>query len=480
MSFVISITTPGASPSLATAAWSSAGRVHRALKLLGSVLAIVLGPSLAAAQMAYVIQGDSELDALVSTALARSPTVRAARARIRVAGYRAVAASAPPDPMLMAGVQNLPLGSERTAMAASGPDPMTMRMVGVTQSIPFPGKLALRRRIAEREADASAAAARAATRLVTRDVKQAYYELAFLDAARRLVEGNRDVLASIIRITDARYGLGTSSQSEVLKARLDGTRLADAASDLAERRASALARLNRLLDGALDTTRLRPLMPARIARLAIPAAPEDIRFTSNALGSRAAGSPLRPLIELQDDAITNSPELQEHEAMISAQATRVALTQRERLPDLDVALQYGQRGGGLPDMVSASVSIPLPVFGRRKQDQLSGEATAQLEALHAEHQASVDALRAEVASLVSDIERTRTQLALYARALAPQSRAMLTSATSGYQAGKGELRDVLDAQAALFTYETENARALTDFARQLSELERVVGTEVVR
>ena len=46
--------------------------------------------------------------------------------------------------------------------------------------------------------------------------------------------------------------------------------------------------------------------------------------------------------------------------------------------------------------------------------------------------------------------------------------------------GKAELREVLEARSALFTYEVDNARALTDFARQLAELERVVGTGVVR
>jgi outer membrane protein TolC len=357
---------------------------------------------------------------------------------------------------------------------------MTMRTVGVSQSIPYPGKLALRRRVAERETEASEAAVETARRLVVRDVKQAYYELAFIDQAREIVDRNRDVLAGVVKVTDARYGLGTSGQTEVLKARVDATRLAQTASDLAEQRNAALARLSALLDHTLDTAALRPAIPARIARLVLPTVAEDIRFTSNVLGSRAAGSPLPALAELQDLAVANSPELREHEAMIAAQAARVDLARRDRLPDVDVSVQYGQRGGGLPDMVSASVSVPLPIFARRKQDQLTGDASAQLEALHAEHQASANALRAEVASLVSDIERARTQLALYAKAFLPQGRAMLTSATSSYQVGKGDLRDVLDAQASLFNYETDNARALADFAKQLAELERVVGTEVVR
>ena len=455
-------------------------RVTSAVALLLTLLFTVISPSFAGAQGTAGPPVDAGLDRLVATALTRSPTVRAAMARVEAARHREIAAAAPPDPMLMAGIQNQPLGKDPTAMTLGGPDPMTMRMVGVSQSIPYPGKLALRRRVAEREAEAEEASVETARRLVVRDVKQAYYELAFIDQAREIVDRNRDVLASVIGVTDARYGLGTSGQTEVLKARVDGTRLAQTASDLAEQRTAALARLSALLDRALDTAALRPAIPARIARLVLPAAADDIRFTSYVLGSRAAGSPLPALAELQDLAVANSPEIREHEAMIAAQGARVDLARRARLPDVDVSVQYGQRGGGLPDMVSASVSVPLPIFAHRKQDQLTGDASAQLEALHAEHQASANALRAEVASLVSDIERARTQLALYAKAFLPQGRAMLTSATSSYQVGKGDLRDVLDAQASLFTYETDSARALADFAKQLAELERVVGTEVVR
>jgi cobalt-zinc-cadmium efflux system outer membrane protein len=445
----------------------------------GRAVATGSGPNVVAALGATDARSEAELDSLVATALTRSPAIRAAMARVEGARHRAIAAGAPPDPMLMAGLQNQPLGKDRTAMTA-GPDPMTMRMVGVSQSIPSPGKLALRRRAAEREVDAGEAAAESARRLVARDVKQAYYELAFIEQAREIVERNRDVLATVVRVTDARYGLGTAGQTEVLKARLDGARLAQSASELAERRNAALARLAALLDGMVDSTALRPVIPARIARLVLPASSEEIRFTSNVLGSRAAGSPLPSLSDLQNTALANSPEIREHEAMIAAQAVRVELARRDRRPDIDVALQYGQRIGGLPDMVSASVSVPLPIFARRKQDQLTADASVQLEALHAEHEARANALRAEVASLVSDIERARTQLALYAKALVPQGRAMLTSATSSYQVGKGTLRDVLDAQASLFTYETDDARALTDFAKQMAELERVVGKEIVR
>jgi outer membrane protein TolC len=164
--------------------------------------------------------------------------------------------------------------------------------------------------------------------------------------------------------------------------------------------------------------------------------------------------------------------------MIAAQAARLELARKEVLPDFDLSLQYGQRGGGLPDMVTALVSMPIPIFKGRKQDQQVAEAGAQVAALHAEHAERVNRIRVEVARLVSEIERSRAQLALYVKALLPQARASLGSATASYQVGKIEFLAVVEDQATVFDYETDYFRALRDFAKNVAELEQVVGKEL--
>jgi len=86
---------------------------------------------------------------------------------------------------------------------------------------------------------------------------------------------------------------------------------------------------------------------------------------------------------------------------------------------------------------------------------------------------------AEVARLYSDITHSRTQLALYVKAIIPQGQATLGSSTASYQAGAGDLLPVLSAQTILFELETSYHRALTDFAQKIAELEAVVGKEIL-
>ena len=444
---------------------------------VGAILAAVVPAAPVRAQA-------SSLDSVLALAERTSPVIRAADARGAGARARVAPADALPDPMLMLGVINQPLGRTPASGAmgggGSGPDPMTMRMVGVTQTLPYPGKRGRERRTVELEVDVARAAVETVRRQVARDVKAAWYEIAFIDQALGIVERNRNVLAGLIRATEARYGTGSAGQQDVLRARVEATRLAETASGLIEQRRGAVARLNGLLDQPAETPVPAAAVPERVARAAVHVSADAIRFTSASLGARAADSPLRALDELQAAAVRSSPELREQDAMIAVQGARLELARKAALPDVDVSLQYGQRGGGLPDMLSATVSIPLAIHKAQRQDQQLVEARAQLLAATADPAARASALRAEVARMVAQIERERTRLALTVKAILPQGRAALASAASGYQTGKSEFLAVLESQATVFSYETDYFRALSDFATMVAELERMVGEEVLK
>ena len=422
------------------------------------------------------------LDSLIARAVAVSPRLRAANARATAASARIGPATVLPDPMLMAGIINQPLGTaaSSTMANAGGPDPMTMRMVGVEQTIPFPGKRALKRQTAEHEREAARYAVDDARRQVRLEMETAYFELAFVDRAMELVRHNGDVLATLVSATESRYTTGSAGQQDVLKARVEATRLAESAAELHEQRVTLVAQINALLSQPSDASLPTATIPDAIARRAVPASARAIRFTSASLGARAADSPLRPLMELQDAAVRGSTVLREHEAMIAARRSQLALARKDQLPDIAVSVQYGQRSGGLPDMLSATVAVPLPLFKARKQDQLVAEQAAELAAQEAEHHQQVNELRADVARMVAEAERARTRLALAVKATLPQSRAAFLSATASYQAGKGELLSVIDAQATVFTLESDYYRALSDFAKNVAELRRVVGEEVMQ
>ena len=429
-------------------------------------------------------QTSSSLESLLARADSANPSLHAARDRVKAASARVRPAAAWADPMLMAGIENLPLGAmNEPSMGSAGPsvpgEPMTMKMIGVSQTVPYPGKLGLRRRAAEREVDAARASADASGLAIARDVRTAFFELAYIDRALVIVERNRTVLGDVIQVTEAHYASGTGGQQDVLKARVEAARLGETASSLLEERRATSAELNATLNRDDTTSISFAAVPDRIARAAIAADPNRVRFAAQTLGARALDSPFPPLAELQDLAVRQNPTLRESEANIAAQAARVELARKASQPDFDVSLRYGQRNQR-PDMITAEVSIPLPIHKRARQDQELEAARAELSAMESDRRARINSVRSQVARLVSQLERGRTQLAIYTKAILPQGGAAATAALASYQSGKADLLTALDNQNTLFTYEIEYYRSLSDFAKNLAELERIVGSEILR
>src|SRR5688500_6467631 len=128
----------------------------RGTSLLVPILAALLAvgnPCPSEAQVAISPEGElpgtAQLDSLLSQALAANPAIRAAAARVDASRAALGLAGTLPDLMLSIGVQNLPIrkGSrQQHASSETAPEIMTMRMVGIGQTVPYPGKRALRRR----------------------------------------------------------------------------------------------------------------------------------------------------------------------------------------------------------------------------------------------------------------------------------------------------------------------------------------------
>ena len=186
--------------------------------LVSVVLAVACGTEPAGAQQSTV----SSLAALVAEAEARNPELAAARKAAEAAAARVPRAGALEDPMLSAGIANLPVNDPRL-----GQDFMTMAMLGLSETFPYPGKRGLREDIARALAESADWEAESIRQKVVAEVKTTYYELYFLDRALEVTRRNDTLLAGFVRVTSVKYGVGTASQPDVLKSQVERTRLSD-------------------------------------------------------------------------------------------------------------------------------------------------------------------------------------------------------------------------------------------------------------
>ena len=426
------------------------------------------------AQATEVVPGDpsQQLDSLMALARRESPAVLAAEARLRAARAKVGPAGAFADPMLMAGVVNLPLGSPGFR------DEMAMKMIGVEQTLPFPGKRGLRRAVAGQEVETAEAELDQVRRETAKDVARGYLELALADTLERLAQRQHLLLLTVARTAQASYAVGRGGQEEPLRIQTELVRLSGEVTALHAERVRALARMNALLGQDASIPIEVAGYPRRLRRAAGTELATPVRFADTTLGALAAPSPLPSADTLRRTVSDSSPMILAHLAELAAQSARADLTAREASPDPTLSLQYGQRRG-LTDMVSAGVRFPIPLWGARQQRRRAGAERATLEALEHEHHLMAAELEAEVLDLAQTAELHRTRLALYQAGVLPRARAAAEAALAGYRTGRTSFQGVLDTYTALYRDEAEAVRLLTEFGKVVIALEALAGREVV-
>ncbi len=426
-----------------------ASRLTRRFAGCALVLALAWATSLAAAADRPP-SADPQLAGLLSEAVENNPELAAARSEREAAWQRIAPAGALEDPMLEVGVINAPLDP-----LSLGREDMTMKMLGLSQKLPFPGKRDLRRAVATADADSLELAVQEASNTLVRDVRVAYEELAFNAESQRILARTQTALEQLVAIARSRYGVGQAAQNDVLDAQTEVERLRVEQLQLARENTVLQSELRRLL-GRTGT-------------------PDPINVGAPQL---AAGPGLD--VDPGNLAMENRPQLLALQALVERNAKSLDLAQREYYPDFDLKLQYGQRDrapDGMPrdDMVSLTVGLNLPIWRKSRLAPQVAEARAMrsqaqsmLAAQQLETQAALDEQRA-IAT------QSRQSAELYQSTLLPQTRASITSALAAYRVGGVDFLTLRQAQLREFEVSTELAEAIANHNKAVAEIDLLVG-----
>lgn len=180
------------------------------------------------------------LSTLIAEALENNPEIQAALREREAAQQRISPAEALDDPVLEAGVINAPLAS-----STFNREDMTMKMIGLSQRFPFPGKRGLRKDVAARDAEAIEYGYQETVNRVVRDIKVTYLDLGLTFEMTRLVEKNKLILEELLHIAEDHYAVGRGNQADVLKAQTQVSRMGDELLKLAGERTVIEAELIR-------------------------------------------------------------------------------------------------------------------------------------------------------------------------------------------------------------------------------------------
>ena len=404
----------------------------------------------AAASTGAIAAPDAQLQELIVEAARNNPEIRAASNERLAARHRVSPAGALDDPMLEAGVINAPLPDLRLNR-----DDMTMKMLGLSQKFPFPGKRDLRQAVAAKDAESVAYAYQETLNRVLRDVRVAYFELAFVVESTRLVEKNKQVLEQFLKISESRYAVGQGNQADVLKAQTQLSRMAD--------ELIRLGRERRVIEAEL----IRALGRESEAGAPVP----------HALRLREA--PLQ-LEALRETALRERPQLLGLRSLVDRSGKALDLARKDYYPDFDVKFSYGQRdrapdGMRRDDMLSFTVAINLPVWRESKLDPQVAEAIAMRDQAMDMYQAQLNELSSKIRQQVANAEQSLKSTRLYESGILPLARLTVESSLAAYRVNRVDFLTLLDNQMTVLNYEVNYASALSSYYKALAEIDLLTG-----
>jgi outer membrane protein TolC len=405
-------------------------------------LMLVAGRATAQAQVSV-----TSLHELIEQLEKNNPEIRAARFRFEAATKRPSQVSTLPEPKLT--LVNFGVGQPFSSLNVSD---FAYRGIGVSQEIPFPGKLGLAAEEAQREADSERQNYRSLVLEKTAELKTAYYDWYFISKAIGITSKNRDLLERFEQIARARYAVGKGFQPDVLKAQVEVSGLVQQLELLEQRKLLSEARIRSLLNSELPLGR-----------------PADIRQTTLTLKLES----ILQMVERQ------SPRLQFEQAMVQSRAVGIDRAKKEYRPDFNFAFQWLKTAGQFPDYYMAMAEIKLPVYFGRKQRLGVEEAQARLQEARENYQVARQDLIFAAKDKYFTAMTSEKLLALYQSAIVPQSSTALESALSGYEVGNVDFLTLLNNSVTLLNYEMQYYQELTKHEQALAELEPLVGIELI-
>ena len=414
----------------------------------------IIAGSAAAQTPNYATNGDPTLAALINEALRGNPRVRGAFHEYQAAQSRVPQAASLPNPTLSF-TQHVRGPETRVGPQSSS--------VSLSQALPWFGMLSDRREIAAAESAIRSESYEEQRDEVVRQVKLAYYDLAYLDRALRITEEEEQLLIHYEALAQARYSQGFGQQQGVVKLQAEVTRVLNRRQVLLGQRTDFEAALNVLANRPVDT----PIAPVEIGER--PAADVDGELL------HAAG-------------LDERSEVRSARLRIESDGHAVRLAQRRYQPDFTVGVAWGNvlgrhddpgRANPPPDngrdTYSLTFGASIPVF-RSSYEAGVQEATARLSAAEEAYRDAVNRVAFAVRSTGFRITTIEGQLALFERALLPQAEQALRTTEEAYSGGVTGVLELLDSEEVLLDVRLGLARLQADYMKALADMERAIGS----
>lgn len=387
------------------------------------------------------------LSALLDEATRNNPDILAARRGWQAATQVPSQVSTPPDPQFT--LQHVAVGSPRPFAGFNNSD-FAYIGFGISQDLPYPGKLKLKGEAAQQDAAVGREKLEAVRRSVLQQVKDAYFQIAYVQQTLEVLDRNGKLLEQIEKIADGRYRVGEGSQQDVLKAQLERTKLLREVAHHHELMEVQQAQLTKLLN--------RP--PGSPDISTEPLVETPLRYTSN---------------ELLEKVRTENPEVISQQETVKKQSLQVEIARKDRYPDFSVQYMWQHTGEQSRDYYMLSFSARIPIYRRRKLNPEMNQAVEELNRSRREYESQVQNSYFDVRNQYIAAETASQMLKIYREGLIPQALATYQAGLASYQTGTLDFESLFSTFMDVLNFDGEYWKTLMEHETALARIEQITG-----
>ncbi|MFK3822306.1 TolC family protein [Pseudomonas yamanorum] len=374
------------------------------------------------------------LESALQTAFANNPDMAAAQWEIDIAQGGRQQAGLIPNPVASWDAEDTRRNSRTTT-------------VKLSQTLELGGKRGARIDVATRAQEAAALTLEQRRNGLRADVIDGYYGA--LRAQERLDLAQRSLALAErgLVVANGRVTAGKSSPVEATRAQVQ----------LSEIRLE----FNRAQMGLTDAYR----------RLAASTGAASTDF--QAVAPQAQAAPALPPTAQLLGRLEQTVELRLAELQIVQGEAALGLEKAQRIPDLDVSIG-SQYDASVRERVNVvGVSMPIPLFNRNQGNVLAASRRAD-QARDLRNAAELR-LRTETRQALDLWQTANTEVRSFNQQILPAAQSAVDSATRGFEMGKFNFLDVLDAQRTLIAARTQYLAATAQATDAWVRIERIYG-----
>ena len=413
----------------------------------------LLDTSAAEASQASTRPGESAsfefLNSLVEEALRLNPSIHSARKKWAASTQRPPQVGSLPNPEVSFGSMS---SGNLLPYSTIGNGPLSWASFMFMQKIPWPGKLNLKRDIAETEAAQHAQRYQAVTLNTVRQLKTAYFDVGYVDQAATILNRHLDLLQQLSKIAEAKYTVGESLQADVLRSQVEVSLILERLELLNQQRESAQARINTLLNRSPDIA-LPQVARAQHSSVELPFSLERLYLMAR----------------------EQNPEIQTERLEIQKASLQVDLAKKRFFPDLNISTSYLLRGGPFDNMYEHRVGVEIPLYFWKKERSGVEENVEEVERSKYDYQSKLQEITFKIKDAYIHARTAQTLIRLYRQGIIPQATASLDSALSAYEVGSIDFLALIDNALTVLNYELQYEEETRDYFQNLIRLEELLG-----